>query len=73
MNGLKILAIVLIAAGALGLIYGSFSYTKETHKAEVGSLELSVKDKETVNIPQWAGVLAIAGGAVLLVFAIKRA
>jgi len=73
MNGLKILAIVLIAAGALGLIYGSFSYTKETHKASVGSLELAVKDKETVNIPQWAGVLAIAGGAVLLVFAIKRA
>ena len=73
MNGLKILAIVLIAAGALGLIYGSFSYTKETHKASVGSLELAVKDKETVNIPQWAGVLAIAGGAVLLVFARKRA
>ena len=73
MNGLKILAIVLIAVGALGLIYGSFSYTKETHKAEVGSLELSVKDKETVNIPQWAGVLAIAGGAVLLVLGYKRA
>ena len=73
MNGLKILAIVLIAVGALGLIYGSFSYTKETHKAEVGSLELSVKDKETVNIPQWAGVLAIAGGAVLLVVGSRRA
>ena len=73
MNVLKILAIVLIAAGALGLIYGSFSYTKETHKAEVGSLELSVKDKETVNIPQWAGVLAIAGGAVLLVIGSRRA
>lgn len=64
---------MLIAAGALGLIYGSFSYTKETHKAEVGSLELSVKDKETVNIPQWAGVLAIAGGAVLLVIGNRRA
>jgi hypothetical protein len=73
MNGLKILAIALIALGAIGLIYGSFSYTKETHKAEVGSLELSVKDKETVNIPQWAGVLAIAGGAVLLVIGSRKA
>jgi drug/metabolite transporter (DMT)-like permease len=73
MNGLKILAIALIALGAIGLIYGQFSYTKETHKAEVGSLELAVKDKETVNIPQWAGVLAIAGGAVLLVVGSRRA
>jgi hypothetical protein len=73
MNGLKILAIALIALGAIGLIYGQFSYTKETHKAEVGSLELAVKDKETVNIPQWAGVLAIAGGAALLVMGSRRA
>lgn len=73
MNGLKILAIALIAVGAIGLIYGQFSYTKETHKAEIGSLELAVKDKETVNIPQWAGVLAIAGGAVLLVVGSRRA
>lgn len=73
MKGLRILAIVLIAVGVLGLIYGQFSYTKETHKAEVGSLELAVKDKETVNVPQWAGVLAIAGGAILLVVSYKRA
>lgn len=73
MKGLRILAIVLIAVGVLGLIYGQFSYTKETHKAEVGSLELAVKDKETINVPQWAGVMAIAGGAILLVVSYKRA
>jgi TRAP-type C4-dicarboxylate transport system permease small subunit len=56
MNAVKILAIALIAAGTLGLVYGSFSYTKETHEATIGSLELSVKDKETVNVPVWAGV-----------------
>jgi hypothetical protein len=49
-------------------VYGSFSYTKETHAAKIGSLELSVKDKETVNVPVWAGVAAIVvGGVVLLV------
>jgi len=46
MNAAKIAAIVLIAAGVLGLIYGSFSYTKETHQAKLGSLELSVKDNK---------------------------
>jgi len=66
MNPVRIAAIVLILAGGLGLAYGSFSYTKETHKATLGSLELSVKDKETVNVPVWAGVGAIVLGGVLL-------
>lgn len=66
MNPIKILGIVLIVAGALGLMYGSFSYTKETHEAKLGPLELQMKEKETVNVPQWAGVGAIVLGAVLL-------
>jgi len=68
MNAVKMAAIVLIAAGVLGLAYGSFSYTKDTHKAKLGPIELSVEDKETVNIPVWAGVGAIViGGGLLLV------
>ncbi len=59
MNSTKIIAIVLIIAGVLGLAYGSFSYTKETHDAKIGPIEMSVKDKETVNIPAWAGAGAI--------------
>ncbi len=66
MNSVRIAAIALIVAGGLGLAYGSFSYTKETHKATLGALELSVKDKETVNVPVWAGVGAIVLGGVLL-------
>lgn len=66
MSSTKIIAIVLIVAGVLGLVYGKFSYTKETHDAKVGPIELSVKDKETVNVPVWAGVGAIVIGAGLL-------
>jgi len=66
MGTTKIVAIVLIIAGVLGLAYGKFSYTKETHDAKIGPLELSVKDKETVNVPVWAGVGAIVIGAGLL-------
>ena len=72
MDGIKILAIVLIVGGVLGLVYGSFSYTKETHHANIGSLDLSIKDKETVNVPVWAGVGAIAVGGALLLFAGKK-
>jgi multidrug transporter EmrE-like cation transporter len=72
MNAIKIMAIVLIVAGVLGLVYGSFSYTKETHEVKLGSIELSVKDKQTVNVPVWAGVGAIAIGGVLLLFGNKK-
>ena len=68
MSAIKMAAIVLIAAGVLALAYGSFSYTKDTHEAKLGPLELSVTEKETVNIPVWAGVGAVViGGALLLV------
>lgn len=66
MNSVKMFAIALIVAGSLGLIYGGFTYTKDTQQAQIGPLELTVKDKETVNIPVWAGVIAIAVGGVLL-------
>lgn len=72
MNAVKIVAIVLVVAGVLGLVYGSFTYTKETHEAKFGPIELSIKDKETVNVPVWAGVGAIALGGLLLLFGSKK-
>jgi hypothetical protein len=62
----RLFALALIVAGVLGLVYGSFSYTRETHEAKLGPLEMSVKEKETVAVPVWAGVGAIAVGTVLL-------
>ena len=72
MGAMKIVGVVLIIAGILALVYGGFSFTKETHQAKLGPLELQVKEKETVNIPVWAGVGAIVVGAVLLLVPAKR-
>ncbi|MEO6292655.1 MAG: hypothetical protein ABIO88_08540 [Burkholderiaceae bacterium] len=72
MNAVKLVAILLIVGGALGLLYGSFSYTKQTSQLKLGPLELSVKEKETVNVPIWAGVGAIVIGGLLLVFGNKK-
>jgi hypothetical protein len=71
MSGIRILAIVLIVAGLLGVLYGKFSYTKETHEAKLGPIEMSVKEKQTVNVPAWAGVAAIAAGTALLLVRTK--
>jgi TRAP-type C4-dicarboxylate transport system permease small subunit len=72
MGLVKIVAIVLILAGSLGLVYGGFSYTKDTQEAKIGPLELSVKETKTVNVPVWAGVAAIVAGGGLLLFSSKR-
>lgn len=66
MSPIKLLAIVFIVAGILGLAYGGFSYTKDTHEAKVGPIEIAVKEHETVNIPMWAGIGAIVIGGLLL-------
>jgi uncharacterized membrane protein YidH (DUF202 family) len=72
MNAIKLVAIVLIIAGVLGLAYGSFSYTKNTKAVDLGPIELSVKEKKTVNVPVWAGIGAIVAGGLLLAFGGKK-
>ncbi|MBA3008356.1 MAG: hypothetical protein KKB91_11110 [Proteobacteria bacterium] len=72
MNAVKGVAIALILAGALGLAYGGFSYTKETQQVKLGPIEMSVKENKTVNIPAWAGVAAIVVGGVLLLAGGKK-
>ncbi|MFZ2307894.1 MAG: hypothetical protein WAW73_02085 [Rhodoferax sp.] len=72
MNSIRLVAILLIVAGGLGATYGGFSYTKETHTADIGPLHMQVLEKERVNIPMWAGLGAMALGLVLLVVARKE-
>ena len=72
MNAMKIVGIVLIVAGGLALAYGGFSFTKETHRAEIGPLKVAVQEKEQVNVPQWLGIGAIIAGVELLVLPSKK-
>jgi drug/metabolite transporter (DMT)-like permease len=71
MNVRKVAGIVLIVLGVLALMYRGFDYTKEDTKARLGPVEFSVKQKERVSIPAWAGALVVAAGVVLLVTARK--
>lgn len=68
----KLLGVALVVAGLLGLVYGGFSYTKDNHEARIGPIVLSVKEKETVNVPVWAGVAAVVAGVVLLLAGRRR-
>lgn len=67
-----IVAVVLIVAGIMGLAYGGFTYNKETQAAKLGPLELTITEKETVNIPVWAGVTSILAGAGVLAFPLMK-
>ncbi|HEX4233371.1 MAG TPA: hypothetical protein VH041_03630 [Caldimonas sp.] len=72
MNPVKVIAIVLIVLGVLGLAYGGFSYTKDTTVMKLGPLEVSAKEKQTVNVPIWTGIGAVVVGGLLLVLGGKR-
>ena len=67
MGTIRIVAVALIVAGVLGLVYGGFSYTKENTAAKLGPFELKVEETENVNIPVWAGIAAIVAGGLVLV------
>ncbi|MBI5843175.1 MAG: hypothetical protein HZB23_00730 [Deltaproteobacteria bacterium] len=72
MNVIKMGALVLIAAGIMGLAYGGFWYTRETRTARLGAIELSISNRETVNMPVWVGVGAIIVGGLLLIVPLDR-
>ena len=72
MNALRLTGVILILLGLAGFFTGGFSFTKETTQAKLGPLELTVKDKETVNVPQWLSLGAIALGAVVLVLGFRK-
>ena len=72
MNPVKVIAIVLLVGGMLGLVYGGFNYTKDTTVVKLGPLEVSAKEKQTVNVPMWVGIGAIVVGGLLLIFGTKR-
>ncbi|HKI85219.1 MAG TPA: hypothetical protein VKA53_00605 [Thermoanaerobaculia bacterium] len=72
MSGKKLIAVILLVAGILALVYGGFTYTKSSHEAKIGSLEVSLQQKKHVNIPVWGGVVAVIAGALLLASSGKR-
>jgi multidrug transporter EmrE-like cation transporter len=72
MNASRIVALGLIVAGVLGLVYGGFTYTKNTREAKIGPIEMTMNQKETVNVPVWAGVGAIVVGAGLLLVGSRK-
>jgi hypothetical protein len=71
-SGIRLIAIILIVAGVIGLAYQQISFTRETAQAKIGPLELSLKEKETVNVPMWLSIGAIGIGAILLVSGRKK-
>ena len=72
MQGMKLVGVVLLVLGILAVAYGGFSYVKKTDNVDLGPIHIEVQDKERVNVPLWAGVAAIVGGALVLTMGTRR-
>lgn len=72
MTAMRVIGAILLVLGLAGLLTGGFSFTRETTQAKLGPLELTVKEKESVNIPQWLSVGAMVAGAVVLVLGFRN-
>jgi len=72
MKNTKLLALALIVCGVLGLVYGSFTYTSETHEADLGALQVSIDEKETINVPVWLGAGLVVAGTLLMLVGAKK-
>ena len=68
----KVIGLVLVALGLVALVYRGFTYTGERHNVNMGPVKIQVDERERVNVPQWVGVAAVAGGALILAFGSSR-
>ena len=68
----RIIGIICVIAGCLGLAYGGFSYTKESTGLKIGSLELKMNEKQDVSIPTVLSGGIVALGVLLIVVGGRR-
>jgi hypothetical protein len=72
MSPAKVVGIILVVVGLAGFFTGGFSFTRDRTAAKIGPLELTVKDTESIDIPKWLSLGAVALGAVLLVAGFRK-
>jgi hypothetical protein len=63
----QIVAVLLIIIGLVSLLLGGFSWTREKTVLDIGPIEATTRERETIPIPPIVGGLLLAGGVVLLI------
>ena len=69
---MKITGIVLIIFGVAALIYGGFTYSSQKNVVNFGGMQISTTENHTLPVPPILGIVAIAGGAGLVYFGVKK-
>ena len=69
---MKILGIILVAAGILMLVFGNISFTREKKIVDIDFVEINKKEKKTITWPNYAGGIAILAGVIVLIAGSKK-
>lgn len=72
MSGWTLLGVVLVILGIVGLVVGGVTYTKDKDTAELGPVDITVKEKEHVHIPPALAVAVLVGGIILIAAGMRR-
>lgn len=69
---MKIVGIILIAAGILMLVFRQIQYSKKEKVVDVGPVEITKKEPRTITWPYYAGGVAIVAGVLLVLLDKKK-
>ena len=72
MSGTRIVGLILIVVGLVGLLAGGIGWTREKTVVDLGPIQAKTQEHKSIPIPPIAGGLALAAGVFLLVVPVRR-
>ena len=64
----KLIGVALIVLGVIALVYQGITYTSKEKLFDIGPFKAEVKQEKTIPLSPVLGVVAVAGGVLLLLF-----
>jgi len=72
MKPLAVAGIVLVVLGLVAPAYQGITYTSRETVVDIGPLHATADRQKTVPLPPVLGIVAVAGGVVLLIAGVRK-
>lgn len=69
---MKVIGMALLVLGLVALVYQGVTYTTRETIIDIGPLHATAERQKTLPLPPVLGIVAVAGGVVLLVASLRK-